>query len=79
MRFEVARHTDEGGRTYALSYDSDDVAEIDAQTPRDVTDVSQPEDTSVKRELGTAHLRLHVTFKPGTGPTWAPVETDKEV
>jgi hypothetical protein len=75
MRLEAFRT----GDGVSLYYDTDDVADFGVSTPRDVIDQTEPNSVSISRRLGDAHLQLNITFKPGTGPTWAPTETDKEV
>lgn len=61
----VARHAG-----LVLAYDTDDVEGLEFATPNDVHDVTRPEDTAVRRELGQAHLHLAVHFKPGKRALW---------
>lgn len=53
-----------------LTYDTDDVENLRIEAPRDVIDITKPEDTSYHRKLGDAHLHLHIDFKPGKKPLW---------
>lgn len=53
-----------------LAYDTDDVENITISTPRDVIDITKPEDKFHSRKLGQAHLDLHIDFRPGTKPFW---------
>lgn len=53
-----------------LVYDTDDVAHVKLTASHDVIDVSGPEDTARRLELGQAHLRLNIDFKPGKGVRW---------
>ena len=59
-----------GEDNFTLTYDSDDVENVTFSTPNDVIDVTRPEDTAVRRELGQAHLDLHIDFKPGKRALW---------
>lgn len=61
----VAEHGD-----MVLTYDTDDVEKVTLATPRDVIDTTGPEDTAVRRELGQAHLDLHISFLPGKSARW---------
>ena len=79
MQITAARYTDDNGRVHDLVYDTDDVADQIIEAPFDVVDVTPPGTTAIKRELGAAHLNLRIAFKPGTGPSWVPIEADKEV
>lgn len=63
MRVAVANGT-------VLTYDTDDVENIEFSTPNDLIDVTKPEDTSIHRKLGQAHLTLTVDFKPGKRALW---------
>lgn len=53
-----------------LTYDTDDVENIEIDTPKDVIDVTPPGATSYTRELGQAHLVLRVDFKEGKQAVW---------
>ncbi len=53
-----------------LTYDTDDVEDVRISTPNDVHDVGVTPSGYVRRELGQAHLHLHVDFKPGKRPLW---------
>ena len=52
----------------ALVYDTDDVADVEIALPHDVN--SQVVDGTSHHELGTAHLRLDITFQPGKSAAW---------
>lgn len=58
----------------ALVYDTDDVENTTFGTPNDVIDTTQPEDPAVRRELGQAHLDLHIDFLPGKRARWVEQE-----
>lgn len=53
-----------------LTYDTDDVESLSFSSPRDVIDMTRPEDTAKRRKLGQAHLNLTIDFKPGKQARW---------
>jgi hypothetical protein len=53
-----------------LAYDTDDVKDITISTPSDVIDITEAGDKFHRRELGQAHLDLHIDFRPGKKPFW---------
>jgi hypothetical protein len=53
-----------------LTYDTDDTETVHIEAPNDVHEVGHTESGAVLRELGQAHLRLRVDFKPGKRPLW---------
>jgi hypothetical protein len=54
----------------ALTCDSDDIADAHVCTPIDVHDVSRPEDTAIRRELGDQHVHQYIRLKPGRRAVW---------
>lgn len=69
MKFTVTEHDG-----HALTYDTDDVEEMDIRTSIDVREVGE-QNGFVVREHGKEHLYFHARFKEGHGPRW----TDKEI
>lgn len=53
-----------------LTYDTDDVDDITISTPNDIHEIGVTEKGYALRELGQAHLDLHIDFKPGKKPLW---------
>lgn len=72
MKATAVRATDEHGKVWDLVYDTDDIEA--AETPVDIRDVTRPEDTATRRELGQFHLHLH--FREGKRPRWVAAELD---
>jgi hypothetical protein len=64
----VMRILAHGGRF--LTYDTDDVENINVQTPNDKIDVTKDGDKFARYRLGRAHLDLHIDFKEGKRPLW---------
>lgn len=64
-RMNVATHA---GLT--LVYDTDDVENISFSAPHDVHELPPDGTGGIRRELGQAHLALHVDFKPGKQAVW---------
>jgi hypothetical protein len=64
-RFDVVEYSGN-----VLTYDSDDVADMDFSTPSDLIDETPPGATSLQRKLGQAHLHLSLHFKEGKAPSW---------
>lgn len=71
----LMRVAEKAGMT--LVYDTDDVEDVALSTTQDVIDVTRPEDKAIRRELGQAHLVLHVDFLPGKRARWIETETDR--
>ena len=56
---------------HVLTYDTDDVENIEISTPADIRELPGDPGTWVKRELtGDHHLHLHIDFKHGKKAVW---------
>jgi hypothetical protein len=64
----VMRILAHGGRF--LTYDTDDVENIQLQTPLDAIDITKDGDRFARYKPGRAHLDLHIDFKEGKRPLW---------
>lgn len=58
---------------HALVYHTKDVEKMSFETPADVIDITEPEDTSIRRKLGQRHLHLHIDFKGDKQARWMPL------
>ena len=64
-QFKVTSHAG-----FALVYDTEDVEYCSNSTPCDVRDVSPDGAKARVLELGQAHLRMQIDFKPGRQALW---------
>lgn len=60
--------TEHAGLT--LVYDTEDVEHRTLSTPHDVHELPPGPSGWARRELGQAHLTLHIDFKPGCRAMW---------